>query len=94
MQCRHTPTPCAVWVTASGSRVFLMVMIDREPGSGNTTVTTLTPLELATNRVYGPDPAAPPLPVAPADLTTLAALEAAKGGSFLDRLSRRHGLRR
>jgi len=47
------------------------------PAPGNTTVTTLTPLELATNRVYGPDPTAPPLPVAPADLTTLAALEAA-----------------
>jgi hypothetical protein len=37
----------------------------------------LTPLELASSKVYGPDPAVPPLAAAPPDLTTLAALEAA-----------------
>lgn len=54
-----------------------MATIQNEAGGGETKVGDLTPLELATNKIYGPDPAAPPLPVAPADLTTLAALEAA-----------------
>ena len=39
-------------------------------------MTSLTPLELATNTVSGFDPAVPPLPMAPPDLTPLAALEA------------------
>jgi hypothetical protein len=48
-----------------------MATIQNEAGGGETKVGDLTPLELATNKIYGPDPAAPPLPVAPAGLTTL-----------------------
>ena len=51
--------------------------MDSDPSAGGTTVTNLTPLELATNGVFGLDPTVPPLPVVPADLTPLAALEAA-----------------
>ena len=52
-------------------------MIDGDPLAGRATATVLAPLELATNKVFGLDPAIPPLPQVARDLTTLEALEAA-----------------
>jgi hypothetical protein len=50
-------------------------MIDPDHRTLPITMTPLTPIELATNKVYGQDPAVPPLPRVPDDLTALEALE-------------------
>ena len=64
-------------MTKSEKSTTLSGMIDGNRLTGRATATVLTPLELSVNKVFGIDPAIPPLSEVPRELTTLEALEAA-----------------